>query len=1243
MEVFLAKLPPIDEDQLRKELKPHMKALDIAEYYCSKARNKNIAWVTFIDSSDGSRFLQRHGKSLPSGSGITFLKASSRRLLLAGYSVVAKESTRKPDEKLLGHLKLEQKRRAEKAQKVDGRNQPAATFSSFAVSSIACGNNMFSQKDRQLSFVGQTSTSSSCIVKFTRRALIIDAVTGRFRIDIPCNIVQDFIVARQCQQVTLVLTESPRFYEIASKQASDEILQTTDRREWMRGTHYPKLPGHTRCVSQCLVYQFQVVDQDFEQLVRRWKNQNYISITRYDLLAEPYTGIPDDFYASWMRTFENELNDPRRHRGLPFPFLFQVQGLVWDNYLHPSDGYRMLEEMAEVVRACRAKGAGLPFSVESMKRLRQRIPYPCPGVEPEQLDVSGLLEMILDRETVPSKGGTPQNECYRTSLPSHQAWVMKAIVTPTRILLDGPDFESKNQILRKYPNHTDYFLRCNFCDEDGQDLAFNPSVSNDRIYDRYKDVMNAGIQIADRKYMFLGFSHSSLRAHSVWFMAPFVDGRLGLQSCASVIRGLGDFDAIRVPAKCAARIGQAFSETPFSVPVFSLRIEPRFIPDVKSKDGSRVFSDGVGTISTEAMELFWEHLPSQLKSTAPTCFQIRWAGAKGMIALDSSLKGKAFCIRNESMRKFISGDLAEMGICDTSSRPLRLWLNRPMIKILEDMGTNPEWFLKLQKKELENLRAVTVDIAKTSVFLRQQSIATPLGFPSFLKHLNRIDIDYRDDNFMRTVVENAVLKELRLLKHKARIPVNKGVTLFGIMDETGFLKENEVYITFDNSQENISRPPREGPVLVTRSPALHPGDIQLVQLASPPKGSPLRDLQNCVVFSQHGDRDLPSKLSGGDLDGDIYNVIWDLEAIPKTISGPADYPRVAAPTLDRPVTSKDIIDFFINFMKTDILGLIATRHVTMADYNAEGTLSSECLDLAGLHSTAVDSSKTGIPVDNRSLPKAPKYRPDFLSPATPLKIYDIGQVELNEEDDDEGDDDGMGMVKHRYYESKKILGRLYRSVDEKKIWDEDVRRLDGAEGDDIWEGLLKIPQQLVRKNELDVDYKRRIDKAWEIRGMYESSVSDLMYQFSENPRRPISEVEVFCGFILDRHGKQTRRQRDLSSKLREEIDRTMSWIVKQIQEPEVDEGEDGFSRQKGVLELCWACLVVGCTDDNEKINGEYVIGGLKSFKILAAGCMFKQLELFLSMISGKEEEPATGGFVGVRGGRGGKKMMLPLR
>ena len=57
-------------------------------------------------------------------------------------------------------------------------------------------------------------------------------------------------------------------------------------------------------------------------------------------------------------------------------------------------------------------------------------------------------------------------------------------------------------------------------------------------------------------------------------------------------------------------------------------------------------------------------------------------------------------------------------------------------------------------------------------------------------------------------------------------------------------------------------------VIITCSPALHPGDIQLAFAITVPEESPLMRLRNCICFSQKGPRDLPSKLSGGDLDGD---------------------------------------------------------------------------------------------------------------------------------------------------------------------------------------------------------------------------------------------------------------------------------------------------------------------------------------------------------------------------------------
>jgi hypothetical protein len=243
--------------------------------------------------------------------------------------------------------------------------------------------------------------------------------------------------------------------------------------------------------------------------------------------------------------------------------------------------------------------------------------------------------------------------------------------------LHGPEPEAKNRILRRFPDFTDYFIRVQFCEEDGTDLRFNANVSNEQIYERFRSVFKNGIAIAGRVFGFLGFSHSSLRSHAAWFMAPFFcDGKLN--SYFSIISHLGDFGSIFSPARCAARIGQAFSETPLAIPLAGIDVD--FLPDVTSHDGTRVFSDGVGTISLPVMQAIQASVPSRKLSSGPTCFQIRCGGAKGMLSLDPRLQGNKVYFR-PSMVKFESADVANLEICDMARKPIALVLNRPVCNV----------------------------------------------------------------------------------------------------------------------------------------------------------------------------------------------------------------------------------------------------------------------------------------------------------------------------------------------------------------------------------------------------------------------------------------------------------------------------------------------------------------------------------------------------------------------------------
>jgi hypothetical protein len=331
-----------------------------------------------------------------------------------------------------------------------------------------------------------------------------------------------------------------------------------------------------------------------------------------------------------------------------------------------------------------------------------------------------------------------------------------------------------------------------------------------------------------------------------------------------------------------------------------------------------------------------------------------------MISLDTRIKDHELFLR-PSMEKFSGSDSTDIELCGAAYHPLPMFLNRQTIKIMEDLGVSDDFFLNLQANAVESLRKSTLNTLNASKFLASHSVGDKIRFPWLMNQLVSLNLSFHQDAFMRDIVELSVLVELRELKHRGRIPVENGATLYGIMDETDVLEEGEVFIIMD-TRPGVSSIVTGGNLIVTRSPALHPGDIQLVTGVSVPNDSPLRKLSNCICFSQKGERDLPSQLSGGDLDGDLFNIIWDVNAAPQRTYDPADYPRQQAIDIGRSVTRADMTDFFVEFMATDQLGRIATLHKVLADQRPQGTLDADCLKLASLHSTAVDFSKTGIAV-----------------------------------------------------------------------------------------------------------------------------------------------------------------------------------------------------------------------------------------------------------------------------------------
>lgn len=197
---------------------------------------------------------------------------------------------------------------------------------------------------------------------------------------------------------------------------------------------------------------------------------------------------------------------------------------------------------------------------------------------------------------------------------------------------------------------------------------------------------------------------------------------------------------------------------------------------------------------------------------------------------------------------------------------------------------------------------------------------------------------------------------LKLLKEKARIQIDKSAFVLGCVDETRTLRGHSV-ATEGSKSRDVNKLPQiflqtsdpkhygktniiRGICIVGRNPSLHPGDIRVVQAVDCPK---LHHLKDVVVFPATGDRPVPNMLSGGDLDGDDFFVIWDRSLIPTEWNhAPMNYTGPEPVQLNRDVGVHDLRNFFLKYMKNDVLPLVAIAHLGQAD--DLGPKSPQCMN-----------------------------------------------------------------------------------------------------------------------------------------------------------------------------------------------------------------------------------------------------------------------------------------------------------
>ncbi|KAJ1280935.1 hypothetical protein BS78_04G270300 [Paspalum vaginatum] len=651
------------------------------------------------------------------------------------------------------------------------------------------------------------------------------------------------------------------------------------------------------------------------------------------------------------------------------------------------------------------------------------------------------------------------------SLDDGLVYIHRVQVTPSKVYFYGPEINVSNRVVRHFSDYIDNFLRISFVDEDCEklrsvDLSPRSASGNDArrtaLYNRVLSVLSNGISIGDKHFEFLAFSSSQLRDNSAWMFAS----RQGL-TASDIRQWMGDFRSIRNVAKYAARLGQSFSSSTETLKVHKHEVEE--IPDIEN--GTRyTFSDGIGKISASfAMEVARK---CKMKRFAPSAFQIRYGGYKGVVAVDPRSNHKLSL--RKSMSKFQSENITLDVLAYSKYQPC--FLNRQLITLLSTLGVRDNVFeLKQEEAIMQLNRMVTEPQAA-----REAIELMPMGeVTNVVKEL--LSCGYQPDHepYLSMLLQTFRASKLLELKTKSRIFIPKGRAVMGCLDETCTLKYGQVFIQASYGADDHRKFIVTGKVVVAKNPCLHPGDVRVLQAVDVPG---LHHMFDCVVFPQQGPRPHPNECSGSDLDGDIYFVSWDPYLIPSRMVQPMDYTPAPAEILDHDVTIEEIEEYFTNYIVNESLGIIANAHVVFADKEYMKAESAPCIELAKLFSVAVDFPKTGVPA--------------LVPPELYVKEYP----------------DFMEKLDKVTYDSNGVIGKLYREIKKHtphiKHFTRDVARR-SYDTDLIVDG-----------------YEDYITEAVEFKGEYDFKLGNLMDHYGIK-----SEAEIVSGCIL-KMGKNFSKRSD---------------------------------------------------------------------------------------------------------------------
>lgn len=586
------------------------------------------------------------------------------------------------------------------------------------------------------------------------------------------------------------------------------------------------------------------------------------------------------------------------------------------------------------------------------------------NTEPERFEELKLAE--VDENTLK----LDRTESFTFKNDQNYKRIASITITPTRIIYNQFAMVAPNRVLRMYQDNTSFAL-VDFAKE----VEGSPWTEDDNR-DLFKSFMLRGFNIAGRTYNFLGNSNSQLREGKgrCWF------------SCLNreeVYKEIGDLSNFTNAGRKLTRLAMAFASSKETVRVDHAKYLQDVSDDVMGgRDGTTKFSDGIGRGSEDLFLQMTEKLGLE---TVPSAFQIRIGGIKGVISM--AYQEDLLTIR-KSMKKFPSNH--NMIEVVNYNRPFPLYLNRLTVLILSHFGVKDEVFFELQQV---NLRACI----NAMVASRPQDALKFIKLKSFvaeqwINFAEKIVVE----PFFKEIVRHHVIDTISQIANKVKIKVDEGRVLMGVLDETGILNYNQVYVHIVEDDLDIEL---DCDIVLFRCPCVLPSDIRHLRATSKVPAFYKELYKNVVVMPAKGPDSHANECAGGDLDGDVYSVIWDKRLIPVNLPIPGvpvpDFKTSAEPDEQVIVDTEQMIDFFCNFQQQNRLGTIANAHLALVD--THGIDSPQALAIAEFVVAETDAPVKGLTVGNKFRNLMPNLYPHYMgkrdresyrSPSIVGKLYD---------------------------------------------------------------------------------------------------------------------------------------------------------------------------------------------------------------------------------------------------------------